>query len=132
MRSVTFLALLAAALALTAAAQAAPSVVAYQAQYSAGTIIVRTSERRLYLVLGSGKALRYPVGVGKAGDHSESDWVGLGGYALGQITARKTAEASLIADVSGADIRPDALAASLALGALLRHYAFRKYLTKKK
>ncbi len=35
--------------------------------YQAGTIVVKTSERRLYLVLGDGKALRYPVGVGKAG-----------------------------------------------------------------
>lgn len=35
--------------------------------YSAGTIVVKTSERRLYYVLGGGKALRYPVGVGRAG-----------------------------------------------------------------
>lgn len=64
---------LAAALALPAvAAQATPSVVAYKAQYSAGTIVVRTAERRLYLVLGAGKALRYPVGVGKAG----KQWAG--------------------------------------------------------
>ncbi|MES1156103.1 MAG: L,D-transpeptidase [Pseudorhodoplanes sp.] len=35
--------------------------------YSPGTIVVRTSERRLYLVVGSGQALRYPVGVGKRG-----------------------------------------------------------------
>lgn len=35
--------------------------------YSSGTIVVRTNERRLYYVLGGGKALRYPVGVGRAG-----------------------------------------------------------------
>jgi lipoprotein-anchoring transpeptidase ErfK/SrfK len=35
--------------------------------YSAGTIVVKTNERRLYYVLGRGQALRYPVGVGKAG-----------------------------------------------------------------
>jgi lipoprotein-anchoring transpeptidase ErfK/SrfK len=35
--------------------------------YSAGTIVIKTSERRLYYVLGDGKALRYPVGVGRAG-----------------------------------------------------------------
>jgi lipoprotein-anchoring transpeptidase ErfK/SrfK len=35
--------------------------------YSAGTIVIRTSERRLYYVLGDGRALRYPVGVGKYG-----------------------------------------------------------------
>ena len=33
----------------------------------AGTIVVRTSERRLYLVLGQGRAMAYPVGVGRAG-----------------------------------------------------------------
>ena len=32
-----------------------------------GTIVVRTSERRLYYVLGPGRAISYPVGVGKAG-----------------------------------------------------------------
>lgn len=35
--------------------------------YRPGTIVVRTSERRLYLVVDDGVALRYPVGVGKAG-----------------------------------------------------------------
>jgi lipoprotein-anchoring transpeptidase ErfK/SrfK len=32
-----------------------------------GSIIVRTSERRLYYILGNGRAIRYPVGVGRAG-----------------------------------------------------------------
>jgi lipoprotein-anchoring transpeptidase ErfK/SrfK len=32
-----------------------------------GTIVVRTSERRLYYVVEPGRAIRYPVGVGKAG-----------------------------------------------------------------
>jgi len=35
--------------------------------YSAGTIVVKTNQRRLYYVLGDGKAIRYPVGVGRAG-----------------------------------------------------------------
>ena len=34
---------------------------------SAGTVVVRTGERRLYYVMGDGRAIRYPVGVGKAG-----------------------------------------------------------------
>src|SRR6188472_2263464 len=34
---------------------------------AAGTVVVRTHERRLYYVLGDGRAIRYPVGVGKAG-----------------------------------------------------------------
>jgi lipoprotein-anchoring transpeptidase ErfK/SrfK len=49
------------------AALAHSDVVAVQGNYSAGTIVVHTSERRLYLMLGSGQALRYPVGVGRAG-----------------------------------------------------------------
>ncbi len=35
--------------------------------YSVGTIVVKTTERQLYYVVGDGKALRYPVGVGRAG-----------------------------------------------------------------
>ncbi len=35
--------------------------------YSAGTIVIKTNERRLYYVTGDGEAIRYPVGVGKAG-----------------------------------------------------------------
>ncbi len=33
--------------------------------YSPGTIVVKTRERRLYYILGSGKAVSYPVGVGR-------------------------------------------------------------------
>jgi lipoprotein-anchoring transpeptidase ErfK/SrfK len=35
--------------------------------YSPGTIIVKTGERRLYYVVEPGRAIRYPVGVGRAG-----------------------------------------------------------------
>jgi lipoprotein-anchoring transpeptidase ErfK/SrfK len=35
--------------------------------YWPGTVIVRTNERRLYFVLNDDQALRYPVGVGRAG-----------------------------------------------------------------
>jgi lipoprotein-anchoring transpeptidase ErfK/SrfK len=35
--------------------------------YSEGTIVVKTSQRRLYYVIGVDTAIRYPVGVGKAG-----------------------------------------------------------------
>ena len=35
--------------------------------YAPGTIVVKTTERKLYYVLGEGRALRYPVGVGKSG-----------------------------------------------------------------
>lgn len=50
-----------------APASAAPVQVAYASVSVAGTIVVATSERRLYLVLGKGRALRYSVGVGRQG-----------------------------------------------------------------
>jgi lipoprotein-anchoring transpeptidase ErfK/SrfK len=45
----------------------AGQVVAFKGSAARGTIVVRTKERRLYLVIGNGKALRYTVGVGRAG-----------------------------------------------------------------
>jgi lipoprotein-anchoring transpeptidase ErfK/SrfK len=42
-------------------------VVPYDGSEAPGTILVRTKQRRLYLVLGDGSAILYPVGVGKAG-----------------------------------------------------------------
>src|SRR5690242_21709673 len=35
--------------------------------YLPGTILIRTGERRLYYFVGAGEAIRYPVGVGRAG-----------------------------------------------------------------
>ena len=35
--------------------------------YRAGDIVIMTGARQLYFVLGGGQAIRYPVGVGKAG-----------------------------------------------------------------
>ena len=63
----------------------AREVVAFNGGVQAGTIVVRTNERRLYLVLGNGQALRYPVGVGRlgrqwagraivSGKHIKPDW----------------------------------------------------------
>jgi lipoprotein-anchoring transpeptidase ErfK/SrfK len=37
------------------------------ASESPGTIVVNTSQRRLYLVVSAGHAVSYPVGVGRAG-----------------------------------------------------------------
>ncbi|HEY9009512.1 MAG TPA: L,D-transpeptidase [Devosia sp.] len=42
-------------------------IVAYSGKYKPGTIIVETSERRLYLVLEDGKAMKYGIGVGRDG-----------------------------------------------------------------
>src|SRR5690348_14793933 len=57
-----------------AAPASAREIVSFAApEYSAGTIVVRTAERRLYFVLGNGQAIRYPVGVGRAG----KQWAGV-------------------------------------------------------
>ena len=53
-------------------ASANPQVVAFHGNYNPGTIVVKTTERRLYLVVESGMAMRYPVGVGRAG----KQWAG--------------------------------------------------------
>ncbi|HEY4203342.1 MAG TPA: L,D-transpeptidase [Devosiaceae bacterium] len=42
-------------------------IVDYASNLRPGTIVVETSERRLYFVLPGGKALRYGVGVGRDG-----------------------------------------------------------------
>ncbi len=43
------------------------TTVPIDASYAPGTIIINTSERRLYYVLGGGQALRYGIGVGRVG-----------------------------------------------------------------
>mgnify|MGYP002018837323 CR=1 FL=1 len=42
-------------------------VVKFNENYSAGTIVIDTSDRRLYHVLGNGKAMAYGIGVGRDG-----------------------------------------------------------------
>jgi lipoprotein-anchoring transpeptidase ErfK/SrfK len=51
----------------------AGAMVAYDGPAPPGTIIVDTGARQLYLVLEPGKAMLYPVGVGRAG----RQWTGL-------------------------------------------------------
>jgi lipoprotein-anchoring transpeptidase ErfK/SrfK len=41
--------------------------VGYNGPYAPGTIVISTSERRLYFVLPGGQALKYGVGVGRPG-----------------------------------------------------------------
>src|SRR5437588_845128 len=43
------------------------TTVTYPGNYAPGTIIINTAERRLYLILGEGRALRYGIGVGRPG-----------------------------------------------------------------
>ena len=45
----------------------ARQLVTYKGTERPGTVIVRTHDRKLYYVLGDGRAIRYPVGVGRAG-----------------------------------------------------------------
>jgi lipoprotein-anchoring transpeptidase ErfK/SrfK len=42
-------------------------IVAYDGPYGAGTIVVSTTERRLYFVLPDHQALKYAIGVGRPG-----------------------------------------------------------------
>jgi lipoprotein-anchoring transpeptidase ErfK/SrfK len=50
----------------------AREAVAFSGEGAAGTIVVRTRERRLYFVTGEGRAVRYTVGVGRA----DKQWFG--------------------------------------------------------
>ncbi len=42
-------------------------LVAWRSGYAPGTIVISTSQRRLYYVLGHGQAIQYGVGVGRQG-----------------------------------------------------------------
>ena len=70
--AVALAATIGAGIAMSSAAQARPEMVDTNGEYAPGTIVVKTHERRLYLILDSGHAMRYPVGVGKAG----KQWAG--------------------------------------------------------
>jgi lipoprotein-anchoring transpeptidase ErfK/SrfK len=45
----------------------ARTTVSFPSNYKPGTIVIRSGERRLYLVLGNGQALSYGIGVGRDG-----------------------------------------------------------------
>jgi lipoprotein-anchoring transpeptidase ErfK/SrfK len=57
----------AAALTIGGAPAYAHEVVPFHGTVQPGTIVVKTTERRLYLVLDDGRAIRYPVAVGRLG-----------------------------------------------------------------
>ncbi|MDH7793993.1 lipoprotein-anchoring transpeptidase ErfK/SrfK [Beijerinckia sp. GAS462] len=48
-------------------ALAARDVVPFPAEYPPGTMVISLRQRKLFLVVGDGQAIRYPVAVGKAG-----------------------------------------------------------------
>ncbi|UGA43196.1 L,D-transpeptidase [Bradyrhizobium quebecense] len=71
--AVALAATLGAVIVMSQTAEARPEMVGIHADnYEPGTIVVKTNERRLYLILDSGHAMRYPVGVGKSG----KQWAG--------------------------------------------------------
>ncbi len=51
----------------TTASAGTGEVVRYDGAVQPGTIVVETAERKLYLVLGGGEAIRYTVAVGRPG-----------------------------------------------------------------
>ena len=57
----------AAAMAMTIGSAQAREAVPFDLSIAPGTIVVKSSERRLYLVTDSGSAIRYPVAVGRVG-----------------------------------------------------------------
>jgi len=71
--AVALAATLGAGMLMSTGAEARPDIVGFRGDYSPGTIVVKTNERRLYLVLDQEHAVRYPVGVGKAG----KQWAGI-------------------------------------------------------
>jgi lipoprotein-anchoring transpeptidase ErfK/SrfK len=62
----------AAGAALVSTPTLAREMVQFRGDAAAGTVLIRTGERRLYYVLGDGRAIRYRVGVGRAG----KQWTG--------------------------------------------------------
>jgi len=54
------------------ASSSSRQVVALKEKYAPGTIVISTSQRRLFYVLGGGQAIEYGVGVGRPG----FEWTG--------------------------------------------------------
>ena len=70
------------------------------------------------------------IGVGKARDLKQNDFVKLGGVAMGKVPPA-AADATIVADLPGSGLKPDRIA-DLALGVRLRAYSFDRYKTKTK
>jgi len=71
------------------------------------------------------------VGAGHYEETSENDWTYLGGAIMGLLANRKIKSACLVAELPGTtSISADELAAVLAFGVQLRHYKFKKYVTR--
>jgi len=72
-------------------------IVAFNGPYAPGTVVVSTSERRLYFVLPGHRAVKYGIGVGRAG----FDWAGT------QAISRKQEWPDWIPPVEMLQRRPD-------------------------
>ncbi len=72
------------------------------------------------------------AGIGRNANLTELQMIELGGAIAGAIGSRKSTSASVIVDCDATeDMKPDEIAATIAQGAMLRHYNFKKYMTKK-
>jgi lipoprotein-anchoring transpeptidase ErfK/SrfK len=106
-----FTLLLAGALALAAQVPAsAREVVAFRG-YAAGTVVIVTQARELYYVLGRGQAIRYPVGVGRAG----MAWHGHAYVAAKHLQPAWSANPGMTATIPGGSPRNPMGAAALGL-----------------
>ena len=91
------------------------------------------SKTAIELLAPAGLEAQRLVMVGSGRPGKELDRLLLGGHAFGQASARKGERATLICDPADpGDVGVEGFAADLALGALLRSYAFKKYLTRGK
>ncbi len=97
----------------------------------AGFTGARKTSMQLLAPSGSDHDRVVAIGCGELEGAGEQSWAEIGGYAFGQLSTKKTEAATLLADVSGQVLSPEA-AAALGLGAALRSYSFKKFKTKAK
>ena len=72
------------------------------------------------------------VGLGKETTLNAQQYVDLGGAILAAVQSRKASTAGVVVDVAdGEELSAAEIGALIAQGAVLRHYNFKKYLTKK-
>src|SRR5215213_9161793 len=109
----------------TSASASTREVVRYNAEVQPGTIVVKTAERKLYLVLGDGEAIRYTVAVGRPG----KQWQGTAQVSGKFIQPAWTPPAEVKADnpnlpdviPGGAPNNPMGVAAMTLSGGRVRH-----------
>ena len=80
-----------------APAAVAGDTVAFDSSYAAGTIVIKTGERKLYYVTGQGQAIRYPIAVGMPG----REWTGTNTVARKEVNPTWQPPAAVRADKPG-------------------------------